>query len=109
MKLLPFVEITLLLRHYLEMVKTVLQGRFVTLAIGIVSGFIQAVFILGMMGPGFAAEIKIAWDPNTEEDLAGYKVYYGMAPWSFMNIQWMEMPIPLCFCFQNPVFPPMSV
>ncbi|MGB9700611.1 MAG: InlB B-repeat-containing protein [Thermodesulfobacteriota bacterium] len=24
-----------------------------------------------------AAQIKIAWDPNTESDLAGYKVYYG--------------------------------
>jgi Fibronectin type III domain len=25
----------------------------------------------------FSAEIRLAWDPNTESDLAGYKVYYG--------------------------------
>jgi hypothetical protein len=25
----------------------------------------------------FSAEIKLAWDPNTEPDLAGYKIYYG--------------------------------
>ena len=27
----------------------------------------------------FAAEIRLAWDPNSEADLAGYKVYYGTA------------------------------
>lgn len=25
-----------------------------------------------------AAEVSLAWDPNTEPDLAGYKVYYGL-------------------------------
>ena len=30
-----------------------------------------------------AAQIRLAWDPNTERDLAGYKVYYGTAQWSF--------------------------
>ena len=30
-----------------------------------------------------AAQIRLAWDPNTERNLAGYEVYYGTAPWSF--------------------------
>jgi len=27
--------------------------------------------------------IRLAWDPNQEEDLSGYKLYYGLYPWSF--------------------------
>ena len=27
----------------------------------------------------FAAQVRIAWDPNTESNLAGYKIYYGLA------------------------------
>ncbi len=33
-------------------------------------------FLLDIHG-GLSAEIKLAWDPNSESDLAGYKVYYG--------------------------------
>lgn len=29
------------------------------------------------LSAAFAAQIRIAWDPNSESDLAGYKVYYG--------------------------------
>ena len=28
----------------------------------------------------FAARIRLTWDPNTESDLTGYKVYYGTSP-----------------------------
>jgi len=41
----------------------------------------------------WAADITLAWDPNTEPDLAGYKVYYGTAsgvyngPGSPINIE----------------------
>ncbi len=31
------------------------------------------------------AEIGLAWDPNTEPDLAGYKVYYGTASRAYGN------------------------
>jgi len=34
-------------------------------------------FLLLNAASGFSADIKLAWDPNTEPDLAGYKVYYG--------------------------------
>ena len=45
--------------------------------------FIFAVFpillLLSLYQPALGADIKLAWDPNTESDLAGYKVYYGPA------------------------------
>ena len=37
-------------------------------------------FLLLNVPSGFSADIKLAWDPNTESDLAGYKVYYGTSP-----------------------------
>jgi hypothetical protein len=40
--------------------------------------FLTAVFFL--FAPGVqAAEITLAWDPNTEPDMAGYMIYYGPA------------------------------
>lgn len=41
------------------------------LAILIISGFILGAQI------AFAGTAKLAWDPNTESDLAGYRIYYG--------------------------------
>ncbi len=32
---------------------------------------------------GSAAQIKLAWDANTESDVAGYKIYYGTSPKSY--------------------------
>src|SRR5512139_196384 len=30
-----------------------------------------------------AGQIRIIWDPNTEGNLSGYKVYYGTSSWAF--------------------------
>src|SRR4030042_4199018 len=54
--------------------------------------FILLLTIPFLIQPAWAAEIRIAWDPNSEPDLAGYKVYYGTAsgvyngPGSPMNV-----------------------
>ena len=44
--------------------------------------FFLLVSFFFLSGPpaGFSAEINLAWDPNTEPDLAGYKIYFGTAP-----------------------------
>jgi hypothetical protein len=34
----------------------------------------------GGCGSGEIGAIKLAWDPNTDPDVAGYKVYYGASP-----------------------------
>ncbi len=39
-----------------------------------------------MMTPAIGATITLAWDINSESDLAGYKVYYGQASRSYENI-----------------------
>jgi hypothetical protein len=38
-----------------------------------------ALLWLACAGPALAADVTLAWDANTESDLAGYKVYYGTA------------------------------
>jgi hypothetical protein len=39
--------------------------------------FISLTLILGLFStPAHSAEVTLAWDPNTEPQLAGYKVYY---------------------------------
>lgn len=37
-----------------------------------------ALILTGLLtSPSIGADVELAWDPNTEPDLAGYKVYYG--------------------------------
>ncbi|MEN6447822.1 MAG: fibronectin type III domain-containing protein, partial [Syntrophaceae bacterium] len=33
--------------------------------------------------PGFAVSLRVSWNANTDEDLEGYKVYYGTQPGSY--------------------------
>jgi len=35
------------------------------------------IFLLIPFATGYASSVQLQWDPNTEADLAGYKVYYG--------------------------------
>ncbi|NWF73964.1 MAG: hypothetical protein HXY51_13110, partial [Nitrospirae bacterium] len=50
-------------------------------------GFVFLLFVfvivfasLSGLGEALAFDVTLAWDPNAERDLAGYKVYYGTAP-----------------------------
>jgi hypothetical protein len=47
--------------------------------------FLALILILFLFQSAFAAQIKLAWDPNSESDLAGYKVYYGISPKSYVS------------------------
>jgi hypothetical protein len=50
------------------------------------SSFVISLFLLIILfapRPISAAQIRLAWDPNTEQDLAGYKLYYGTASGSY--------------------------
>ncbi len=41
--------------------------------------------LLGLIAQAQAAQVTLAWDPNGEPDLAGYKLYYGTSPGSYSN------------------------
>jgi hypothetical protein len=44
-------------------------------------------FLLGLSPPRQAASaLTLAWDPNTEYDLAGYNIYYGIQPGNYDSI-----------------------
>jgi hypothetical protein len=45
---------------------------------------------LSFCQPAFSAQIRLAWDPNDEPDLAGYEVFYGDAPWNFGKSKKLE-------------------
>ena len=40
---------------------------------------IATLLILACSTPAIAADLTLSWDPNSESDLAGYKLYYGTA------------------------------
>ena len=39
--------------------------------------FATLILSIELIASAYAAEITLAWDANTEPDLAGYKIYYG--------------------------------
>ena len=39
--------------------------------------FLAFCLLLLCAAAGDAAQVTVGWDPNTEPDIAGYKVYYG--------------------------------
>jgi hypothetical protein len=41
----------------------------------LINSVLAAILSLGMGATGHAASVQLQWDPNTEADLAGYKVY----------------------------------
>ncbi|HET6489254.1 MAG TPA: fibronectin type III domain-containing protein [Syntrophales bacterium] len=47
---------------------------------------ILLIFILCLLAPAaHAGEVTVAWDPNPEPDVAGYKIYYGTSPGSYSS------------------------
>ena len=46
---------------------------------------IFSIFTLIFSQSAWAAQIKLAWDANTESDLGGYKIYYGTSSKSYGN------------------------
>jgi len=51
---------------------------------GLLLALILVVLLLGLYPvKAKAGSVSIAWDPNTEADLAGYKVYVGTSPGTY--------------------------
>ncbi len=48
-------------------------------------GFISLVTLLLLIFTTnvYSAQVTVAWNPNSEDDLAGYKVYYGNSSWNY--------------------------
>ncbi len=42
-------------------------------------------FLLGGSLPALSGEVTLAWDPNSEEDLAGYMIFYGTASGNYVE------------------------
>ena len=44
------------------------------------TAFLSLLIILFVTQMSYAASLNLAWNPNLEDDLGGYKIYYGTAP-----------------------------
>jgi hypothetical protein len=58
-----------------------LSPLFITILVPFVSQILLAfaLVLFFSTAPAFAADVTLAWNPNTEEDLFGYRIYYGTA------------------------------
>ena len=45
------------------------------------------------VAPGLAAELIFGWTPNTENDLAGYRIHYGTKPGTYTDAVDVGLPI----------------
>jgi hypothetical protein len=46
-----------------------------------IAAWLLAIVLLPVLAQ--AADVRLAWDPNTKADLAGYKIHYGLASGSY--------------------------
>ena len=52
----------------------------------IMYGLVVVLLLGGFCGVNMAtADVRVAWDANTEDDLAGYKIYYGFVADTYPN------------------------
>jgi hypothetical protein len=49
------------------------------------SGLFLVLILLSLVGPARSAQVTVAWEPNTEPDLAGYRIYYGLTSDQYGN------------------------
>jgi hypothetical protein len=59
-------------------------SRFFALLLLSLTAFISIFYIF--TPKAFPAQVTLAWDPNTESDIAGYKLYYGNASESYSQV-----------------------
>lgn len=52
----------------------------------LIKKIMMVLVFVGMVSVAHGATVRISWNGNGESDLAGYKVYYGMASGSYSNI-----------------------
>jgi hypothetical protein len=52
--------------------------KMLVLALGMVLGAVQV---------GWAGTVELAWDPNAEADLAGYRLHYGTTSGSYTEME----------------------
>jgi hypothetical protein len=66
------------MKHLLQPPRSIIHSPYGFLSfLGISLAF--ALVLCFSPAPAFAADVTLAWNPNIEDDLAGYRIYYGTA------------------------------